>query len=152
MKRANVLRLAAILAVVVLASMTTGCLKASVSLEVVLDPAEYTVGDSLAGTMTVIATGVGKAGVYTDLTVEFLDGDGATMDGATLEVANLQIAIVPWSNESQSFELIDYEELVVPGEAVGAATAKFTLTGGGFSVTPIFDVVDITVIEAAPQV
>ena len=101
--------------------------------------------------MTVIATGVGKAGVYTDLTVEFLDGDGATMDGATLRWRT-QIAIVPWSNESQSFELIDYEELVVPGEAVGAATAKFTLTGGGFSVTPIFDVVDITVIEAAPQV
>ena len=33
MKRSNVLRLAAILAVVVLASMTTGCLKASVSLK-----------------------------------------------------------------------------------------------------------------------
>ena len=145
MKRANVLRLAAILAVVVLASMTTGCLKASVSLEVLLDPTEYTVGENLKGTMTVIATGVGKAGIYTDLTVEFLDGDGAAMAGATLNVTNLQIPITPWSNESQTFELIEYEGLVIPVEAVDAAKAKFILTGGGFAVTPIFDEVDITV-------
>jgi len=134
----------AILAVVVLASMTTGCLKATISLDVVLNPTEYTVGDCLEGTMTVIATGIGKAGVYTTLTVEFLDDLGEAQEGATLTVKDLQIWVTPVGNEQQPFELVGYE-LAVPAEALGAAKVRFTLTGGGLAVIPIFDTVDITV-------
>ena len=144
MKRANVLRLAAVLAVVVLASMTAGCLKASISLEVELNPEVYLVGDDLAGTMTVVATGVAKGGVYHTLTVDFLDTGNPVNTKATLQVTGLEIIITPWENKSEPFDLADFE-LAVPEDAVNAANARFTLSGDGFGITPISATVVISV-------
>lgn len=151
MKRANVLRLVAILAVVVLASMTTGCLKASISLEV--EPPTGAgrvlgeVGKGMDGKMTVIATGVGKAGMYSKLTVEFFDGatPATSLGTATVDV---QVFITPWDNQPQAFSLADYTDLVVPVGADAAVEAKFTLEGGGLALTPIFDTVDVEIAPA----
>lgn len=149
MKRANVLRLIAVVAVVVLASMTTGCLKASMSLEVTPDPMVYSAGDQMTGKMTVIATGLLKAGVYDTLTVEFLDDASPANVKATLKVQDLKIAITPWNNASQEFDLSKYEALVVPAGAVDAAHARFILSDGGL-ITPISDTVAVTVNPASP--
>lgn len=148
MKRANILRLIAVVAVVVLASMTTGCLKASMSLKVTPDTMVYSARDQMTGKMTVIATGLLKAGVYNTLTVEFLDDASPANVKATLKVQDLKIAITPWNNASREFDLSEYKALVVPAGAVNAARARFTLSDGGL-ITPISCTVAVTVNPAS---
>jgi len=149
MKRANVLRLVAILAVVVLASMTAGCLKASISLEVVLDPEEYTVGENLKGEATVVATGLAKGGVYHTLTVDFLDTGSPVNVLDTVKKEDLNVVIKPWDNNPISITLDDLE-LTVPEDAGGAADARFTLTGDGLGLVPITVTVKCIVAEPLP--
>ena len=146
MKRANVLRLVAILAVVVLASMTTGCQKASVSLDVVLDEQNYVEGDDLTGTATVVATGLAKAGTYDTLTVEFLDTGSPPNVKGTVKATGVGVIIMPWDNEPKDI-ILGNLGLTVPENTAGAANARFTLTGDGLGLTPISDTVICIVSE-----
>lgn len=94
MKRANVFRLVAILAVVVLASMTAGCLKATIVGKIEPDPLRLTEGAAIPGTLTLTMTGWLAGGTYEKLDVEFFK-DGVEDPIEVLADLSINVLITP---------------------------------------------------------
>ncbi|HON41774.1 MAG TPA: hypothetical protein PLM74_01420 [Bacillota bacterium] len=148
MKRANILRLVAILAVVVLASMTTGCLKATITGKIQPDPLELTSEAAIQGTLTLTMTGWLAGGMYEKLDVEFFK-DGT--DDPIAELTNLPInLLITPLNKVASVKLQDIEGLAAPvdlweSDVLEATDAVFTVKpGAGYGLSPIVIEVEVT--------
>ncbi len=151
MKKANVLRLVAVLAVVVLASMTTGCLKATITGKIEPDPLELTSEAAIQGTLTLTMTGWLAGGAYEKLDVKFLK-DGTADPIAELANLPINLLITPF-NKVVSVKLQNVEGLAAPAElwvsdVFEATDAVFTVKpGAGYGLTPI--VIEVEVVEPA---
>jgi len=142
MKRANVLRMVAILAVVVLASMTTGCLKATITGKIKPDPLKLTEGAAIPGTLTLTMTGWLAGGVYEKLDVEFLK-DGTADPIAQLDDLTLEDVFISPLQKVKDVPLQDIDGLVAPESlwvdgVLQATDAVFTVKPGiGYGLNPI---------------
>lgn len=142
MKRANILRLVAILAVVVLASMTTGCLKATITGKIEPQPLALSKGDALPGALTLTMTGWLAGGVFDNLDVEFFDAQSVSLKKLTnLTIDGLILAPV---QKTASIELSAIDGLVAPdelwdGDNFVGATATFTVkpNATNYNLTPV---------------
>jgi hypothetical protein len=149
MKRSNVLRLAAILAVVVLASMTTGCLKATIIGRIEPDPLELTEGAAIPGTLTLTMTGWLAGGVYEKLDVKFFKDGTADPIAEYVDLPLDDVFISPLQ-KVKDVSLQDVEGLVAPeslwDEGVLRVTdAVFTVKPGvGYGLNPIVIEVGLT--------
>ncbi len=150
MKRSNALRLVAILAVVVLASMTTGCLKATITGMIEPDPLKLTEGAAIQGTLTLTMTGWLAGGVYEKLDVKFFK-DGNADPIAQLTDLPIDLLITPL-DKVVPVELQDVPDLVAPPElwvadVFEATDAVFTVKPGtGYGLNPI--VIEVGLEEA----
>lgn len=155
MKKANILRAAAVIAVVVLASMTTGCLKASIKGKI--EPAPLTLATDVTtfkGTLTLTMTGLLGGGTYETLQVRFFKGDEPVAN-TDINSVKINLTISPF-NKVASVALDEIEGLIVPealwnqGELL-ADKAEFTVTAGiGFGLDPV--VIQVGLKRAAPAV
>jgi len=153
MKRANILRLIAVVAVVVLASMTTGCLKAAITGKI--EPAKLALAPedvTFDGTLTLTMTGLLGAANYDALDVEFFQGDAA-VEGLDIKNVKINLKVSPLG-KVDSVKLKDIEGLAVPealwvdGE-LAANKAKFTVKpGAGFGLDPV--VIEVELEKANP--
>ena len=112
MKRANVLRLVAILAVVVLASMTTGCLKATITGKIETPPLALSKGEALPGTLTLTMTGYLAGGTFDKLDVEFFNEDGDSL--VEIVDQDINVALAPVLKKTDSVLLSSIQTLVAP--------------------------------------
>ncbi|HAI85473.1 MAG TPA: hypothetical protein DCL63_00605 [Firmicutes bacterium] len=154
MKRANILRLIAVVAVVVLASMTTGCLKAAITGKI--EPAKLTLAPedvTFDGTLTLTMTGLLGAANYDALDVEFFQGDAA-VEGLDIKNVKINLKVSPLG-KVDSVKLKDIEGLAVPEalwdaeQKLTANKAKFTVKpGAGFGLDPV--VIEVELEKANP--
>jgi hypothetical protein len=152
MKRAHVLRGIAIAAVLVMASMTAGCLKTEIAMSI--SPGELVcVRDAkFDGTITVEMKGFLAGGKYDTLTVKFFEG-GNDEPLATMRVDDLMIVVSPLGKIVKQ-ELAELDGLVAPAvlwddEGVfRGAKAQFTLTSTGLGVQLNPLVCEVGLVEA----
>ena len=142
MKRADVLRLMAILAVVVLASMTTGCLKATITGKIETPPLALSKGEALPGTLTLTMTGYLAGGTFDKLDVEFFNEDGDSL--VEIVDQDINVALAPVLKKTDSVLLSSIQTLVAPdelwdGDDFVGATATFTVkpSGTNYKLTPV---------------
>jgi len=143
MKRANVLRLVAILAVVVLASMTTGCLKATIVGKIEPQPLALSKGEALPGTLTLTMTGWLAGGAFETMDVEFFDAQSVSLKKLTDLDIDGDLVLLPVV-KTASVELSAVSGLVAPdelwdGDDFVGATATFTVkpSGTNYKLTPV---------------
>lgn len=151
MKRANALRLVAILAVLVLASMTAGCLKASITGKITPNPLILSKDAPIEGELTLTMTGWLAGGVYDKLDVEFFDGE------STVPIAKIKDLDLPKNLISVASSVVSYNfekditDLVAPADlwdelsgVLKATYAVFTVKPGmGYGLSPIVIEVDV---------
>ncbi len=137
MKRANVLRLVAILAVVVLASMTTGCLKATITGKIEPKKLELTKAESITGTLTVTMTGYLAGGTFDKMDVEFFDEEGASLHKfEDLAIAE-ELTLIPLAQTTDSVDLSGIDGLVAPDALWNeSGPADFLGSTATFTVKP----------------
>ena len=152
MKRANVLRLVAILAVVVLASMTTGCLKATITGKIETPPLALSKGEALPGTLTLTMTGYLAGGTFDKLDVEFFNENGDSL--VEIVDQDINMALAPVLKKTDSVLLSSIQTLVAPdelweGEVFVGYTAKFTVKPSALSynLTPVI-IDEVRIVEA----
>ncbi|MDD3598695.1 MAG: hypothetical protein WCZ48_01915 [Bacillota bacterium] len=139
MTRARVLRGIAIVAVLLMASMTTGCFKTEITISISPDELVCAEAEPFDGTITVEMVGWLAGGVYDTLTVEFFGAEDQELLDEAIVIEDLWISVSP-VNKVATAELLDLEGLVAPAElwdeALGfvGKEAKFTLTSTGMNV------------------
>jgi len=157
MKRANVLRLVAILAVVVLASMTTGCLKATITGKIEPKKLELTEGESITGTLTVTMTGYLAGGTFDKMDVEFFDEEGASLHKfEDLAIAE-ELTLIPLVQTTDSVDLSGIDGLVAPDELWDGSdeflgsTATFTVkpSATSFKLNAV-EISGVEIVESVP--
>lgn len=151
MKRANVFRLVAILAVVVLASMTAGCLKATIVGKIEPDPLRLTEGAAIPGTLTLTMTGWLAGGAYEKLDVKFFK-DGTADPIAQHDDLPLDDVFISPLQKVKAVNLQDVDGLVAPaslwvGGVLQATDAVFTVKPGvSYGLNPI--VIEVGLVQA----
>ncbi len=157
MKRANVLRLVAILAVVVLASMTTGCLKATITGKIEPKKLELTKAESITGTLTVTMTGYLAGGTFDKMDVEFFDEEGASLHKfEDLAIAE-ELTLIPLAQTTDSVDLSGIDGLVAPDELWDGSdeflgsTATFTVkpSATSFKLNAV-EISGVEIVESVP--
>lgn len=134
MKKANALRLLGIVAVVVLASMTTGCLKATIAGKIEPDPLVLAPTDTtFPGKLTLTMTGWLAGGTFETVDVQFYNGTTA-VQGLDITGAKVKLLLSP-VGKTASVDLKDIENLTVPNGlfvdgALVANKAKFVVKPG----------------------
>ncbi|HNU95094.1 MAG TPA: hypothetical protein PKM31_09750 [Bacillota bacterium] len=134
MKRANVLRLAAILAVVVLASMTAGCLKATITGKIEPQSLVLTKGEAIPGTLTLTMTGYLAGGQFDKLDIEFFDADGASL--VKIVDKDVDLTLAPVLKTTDSVVLSSIATLVAPDELWHGVSGDFLGSTATFTVKP----------------
>lgn len=134
MKRANALRLVAMLAVVVLASMTTGCLKATITGKIEPKTLELTRGEAINGTLTLTMTGYLAGGTFDKLDVEFFDAEGASL--AKIEDRTIDLGLFPVVKTTDSVDLDSIDGLVAPDTLWDEVSGDFLGYTATFTVKP----------------
>lgn len=146
MKRSSIVRGLLIIVVLALASMTTGCLKASVDVAYEYDDIVVQEGVPLEGEFTFTLTGVLAAGMYNSMLVSWLDAAGTAIQPAAGEDTqfDISIPIAPVGSFRQG--TLDLAEVndgagVMPsvncfGDAGPVAKVKFTFVFTGLGVKP----------------
>lgn len=139
MKRARVLRGIAVVAVLVMASMTAGCSRTEITMSISPDELVCVEGEAFDGTITVEMVGWLAGGIYDTLTVEFLGAEGEALLDEAVVIEDLWVSVSPFNKVAKE-ELENVEGLAAPAELwdemlgfVGKE-AKFTLTSTGMNV------------------
>lgn len=157
MKRANILRAIAVVAVLALAMLTTGCLKAGVTVTFSEDELTVSKNTPITGTFRFVLTGYLGLGMYNELKIEWLDENGDVIPMGEGEQDQFEIAawLAP-IGDTRTFEL-DLEELpyeIKPpaaawepdGPEIKQAVFTFKATGLGLPTK----VVEVTVSQQSP--
>lgn len=110
MKRANILRAIAVVAVLTFAMLTTGCLKAEVTVTFSEDELTVSENTPIRGTFRFVLTGYLAVGMYSELKVEWLDENDDVIPMGEGEQDQFEIAawLAP-IGDTRTFEL-DLEE------------------------------------------
>jgi hypothetical protein len=139
-RRTRVLRGIAIVAVLIMASMTTGCFKTEIEMSISPEELVCVEGETFDGEITVEMVGWLAGGVYDTLTVEFFGDDDEPLLDEAVVIEDLWIAVSPF-NKLATQELADLESLVAPAElwdellgTFAGKEAKFTLTSSGMNL------------------
>ncbi|OPZ64213.1 MAG: hypothetical protein BWY85_01272 [Firmicutes bacterium ADurb.Bin506] len=146
MKRSNIVRGLLIIAVLVLASMTTGCLRASVSVEYESDYIVVQSGVPLEGEFTFTLTGYLGVGKYTSMLVEWLDTDGyvITLEPGEEDQFDIDVTLLPVGNYKVGvLDLATVGDGVIPsvncfddGSYI-VTDVRFTFTPMGVGLAPV---------------
>ena len=155
MKRANILRAIAVVAVLALAMLTTGCLKAGVTVTFSEDELTVSENTPITGTFSFVLTGYLGLGMYNELKVEWLDENDDVIPMGEQDQFEIAALLAP-IGDTRTFEL-DLEELpyeIKPpadawepdGPEIKQAVFTFKATGFGLPTK----VVEVTVSQQSP--
>jgi len=135
----------------VLASMTTGCLKATITGRIEPDPLELTEGAAIPGTLTLTMTGWLAGGEYEKLDVKFFK-DGIADPIAQHDDLPLEDMFILPLQKVKAVNLQDIEGLVAPESlwvagVLQATDAVFTAKPGvSYGLNPI--VIEVGLVQA----
>lgn len=139
MKKANILRILAIVAVLVMASMTAGCLSSKIEVKYGGTTIDVEQGVALTGKFTFTLTGWLAGGIYDTLQVAWMAGEDpiAPATGESYLFTDFSVPIHPLQKTGEldiaDLEILPTESLEAPG-APELTEVWFTFTGTGLGL------------------
>lgn len=139
MKKANILRILAIVAVLVMASMTAGCLSSKIEAKYSGTSIDVEQGVALTGKFTFTLTGWLAGGVYDTLQVTWMAGEEpiAPATGENYVFTDFSVPIHPLQKTGEldigGLNILPTASLAAP-EAPGLTEVWFTFTGTGLGL------------------